>query len=1253
MDTHFGARQLLAAMHRVAVGVAFLLAIAAPQVRAQFPLTAPAEYGNIVMTCQGKCPDGVPSNHLNEHVLGVFDVQNWNQPANINSASWNPLAYSHPSWTRQNLGDIFGLCLDAAGNIYVTATVNYNYCDFIGPGGPGAVYKINGSTGAISLFAQLPNSTVAPSGLGNIAFDPSSGFFFVTNFEDGMIYRLDALGNPVPPALDPFGPDGGSAGPAPLGERLWGIEVHNNRLYFSRWNEDVGNNSNSINNEIYSIALSGGVPSGPLTLEVTLPDLPCLAGGLNMYSSPVSDIEFSNGGRMLLAERGNYSHTLVRDHKARVLEYFPTWSTAPPSAGYALKYNVGGHYLQMFYPPCPIVYANSTGGVDYGYERPGLRPEQCDSVVWGTMDWGSGHLTGIPASNGGSNANGVYMNMGTDKNQVGDVETFRPLCGATLLDSCRQKSITITAVDTIGKLCCLTFSMASNVASFFTGVTATVITPNVLLSSVLAPTGWGANSAGNSATFSHSSGYVPIGTAAGFKLCVFAMAPPPQRIVFTWYGKNGSVCRDTVALDCPAKVPPIPACDSLTKVSIICKQVSPSGGNTYEMTFSVVNLNPFSLPAENLDLGVIPSGLTVSPSTFNFAPVPYGGTAGPFTVTISGPGAVTGTNFCLLVKLLGHRDPLDPCCFSWCCPQDTFCFVLPPCEGCCEDFTGSFTALPTPPGPPLLTYNAAGVVTLTTVVSAAPGPWVAASASIASATLSQRCANRNPKGNVFGTITGGTAGFAGLSGPFFAVPPIPVGASHEIQWGMNPLGVAISGTTLSLTMKFPPPPSFFPPPFNCTDTLRFCVRYRFTDKQCRTCDTLVCYQLVRRPKFHIDPRRPDHVPHFGGSAYGGADDPVTGTDAKESHGAMLLAADDPTGEPLEASLTMTSSTDGTLRLAMASVNPDDPASIVQFKMEPSTGINIRSMSDASGSSASIRDHVATIATRIDEGNSGTYTLRYENPRNQRTFVNWLLVRYVFRSNPLDTLEGEIAINARTPAGMGGDTLTRDISVGAEIRNVRTYALQFTADNATGDSIARVIISVGGESKILAVGPGDDSASVVLTPYAADSSGARWLLTVPSELLLTSPVASGRSLGPIYVTVAGGDTSGMPFNYETQNGVGDIVSVGTVRVIPLPLGIRTDNDHQNGIATVALADCRPNPLTSFTIISFTLAATEPYVWLTVSDASGREVLMPINGAGRPAGEHRVEVDATGLASGTYYYTLRTQNATQTRKMVVVR
>lgn len=76
---------------------------------------------------------------------------------------------------------------------------------------------------------------------------------------------------------------------------------------------------------------------------------------------------------------------------------------------------------------------------------------------------------------------------------------------------------------------------------------------------------------------------------------------------------------------------------------------------------------------------------------------------------------------------------------------------------------------------------------------------------------------------------------------------------------------------------------------------------------------------------------------------------------------------------------------------------------------------------------------------------------------------------------------------------------------------------------------------------------------------------------------------------------------------------------------------------------------PNPFNPETMIRFQLPASV-LVTLTVYDVLGRPVAVLINEP-RPAGIHDISFDATGLASGTYFYRLIAGDQLKTGKMVL--
>ncbi len=322
------------------------------------------------------------------YVVTVYDLGS-PLPSPLENQAWNTILRFHGpfnSWNADSLGSVFGLTLDRWGNIFVTHTSSY-LADSIGKvfgGGPGAVYRIDAVTGVITTFCRLPNyqdPSVSPQewwpGLGNITYDCRHDQFFVTNIEDGRIYRLKAVGvngptGTIVEVFDPLSPDLGptnylnpspTPGWAPLGERLWGVQKHGDRVFYSVWAEDY-TSAGSQQNEIRSVSLDafGAFVPGSDRHELWLPSLPS-----QVFSMPVSDISFSAGGKMLLGERGIELETIPSPHQARLLEYVCSGGCWLPGN----TYDVGAASPE-----------NSSGGVDY------------DRHAWNTQSigrvWSSG-----------------------------------------------------------------------------------------------------------------------------------------------------------------------------------------------------------------------------------------------------------------------------------------------------------------------------------------------------------------------------------------------------------------------------------------------------------------------------------------------------------------------------------------------------------------------------------------------------------------------------------------------------------------------------------------------------------------------------------------------------------------------------------------------------------------------------------------------------------------------------------------------
>ncbi|MFK8164698.1 MAG: T9SS type A sorting domain-containing protein [Lewinella sp.] len=405
-----------------------------------------------------------------DYVMGLIDVRG--AATAPRGSNWGPPMQHYPVFRADTLGQIFGLAVDEGACIYVTASSLYGngvsgVAGFSwGVAGPGGVYKLcPDATGAY----HLSNSTSLPnggSGLGQVTYDPVHQQIFVSNFQDGEIYRLDAN------TLAPLGPNynfPGYATAAPasepdfiaLGERVWAVEYNpfDSKLYFSVWGEDQRNMGNvAARNRLYSIDIDPGTGDfvGAESYVLDLPGRDYDGTQNTNNTMPISDLAFSKAGRMLVTERTmsgehmNQPYVNWPAHGARTFSY--EWSGtqwANPRLQHVGSYNSTWNTNE---------HANSAGGVDFGY-RNGL--EGCDSMIWNMGDalqFGPQYIYGIQGHEwpGNSNqptdpdyvvTNSLFIDLdgtinSTKKTQYGDVEIFRdPCCGEPVVadpNSCAQ-----------------------------------------------------------------------------------------------------------------------------------------------------------------------------------------------------------------------------------------------------------------------------------------------------------------------------------------------------------------------------------------------------------------------------------------------------------------------------------------------------------------------------------------------------------------------------------------------------------------------------------------------------------------------------------------------------------------------------------------------------------------------------------------------------------------------------------------------
>ncbi len=258
-------------------------------------------------------------------------------------------------------------------------------------GSPGAIYKVDGATGAVTYLADTAFSGMLNSGpgIGGLAYDPASRTLFASDLDNGLIHRFGLEYNAADLGQFEHGVAGrraaGREAVSDDGKRLditsndfkaddpatWGftqparrvdaLAVHDGRLYYAV----------AEGPEIWSVGLSGGAFLSDPRLEVAVKA---------EKPFPITSIAFDASGRMLLAQRGAvkspYDYGSFADIGAQVLRYTlespddpatpGLWSKDPATyaVGSADNNNAGsgGVSLQYGYRPDGILDLNTCDG---------------------------------------------------------------------------------------------------------------------------------------------------------------------------------------------------------------------------------------------------------------------------------------------------------------------------------------------------------------------------------------------------------------------------------------------------------------------------------------------------------------------------------------------------------------------------------------------------------------------------------------------------------------------------------------------------------------------------------------------------------------------------------------------------------------------------------------------------------------------------------------------------------------------------
>ncbi|MFN2252074.1 MAG: vWA domain-containing protein [Anaerolineae bacterium] len=223
------------------------------------------------------------------------------------------------------VGHVGGLAVHLEWN-YIYAAANHAPCRALGPGGPGAVYRIDLQLGwgdPIALLDAGPSrhsdpptcpdegarAWVGKTGLGDIELDAASDTLYVANLHDKRIYRVSAVDGSH---IGSFA-HGAQGEPWDANARLYGLAFHDGRIYHgvvdSREDDTL---PGELRGYVYRSKPNGS--SMELVAEVPLDyqrdpawgpwhDGPISAGALERVQPLISDIEFRTNDDLVIGLR--------------------------------------------------------------------------------------------------------------------------------------------------------------------------------------------------------------------------------------------------------------------------------------------------------------------------------------------------------------------------------------------------------------------------------------------------------------------------------------------------------------------------------------------------------------------------------------------------------------------------------------------------------------------------------------------------------------------------------------------------------------------------------------------------------------------------------------------------------------------------------------------------------------------------------------------------------------------------------------
>jgi hypothetical protein len=373
--------------------------------------------GQLAGTCFSRVSNFTNTSDPEGFVIAFFDTRDpigegavpgnlWRTDSNVPATG--PFYRYHGDQLRaKNIGEVFGVCVSRENNpdIWVSGTSAYasdasswdpslapNNTLPAAPAQRGLVYRIDGTTGApvdvVALNTAPIASGIRPAELGNLCWDRSddgTDWVYVSNLNDGLIYRLEAQNlqgsqltfdhgvDGLPNESLPVVADVPATEFTPDNRFVWGVQIRpsDGRLFYAVWN------GAGVDSEVWSVDLdasTGAFLPATAQRELTVP----------LYSSyryPIASLSFgADGNTLYAAERGHRGRNYDAAHVNRILE----WTFDPSGPSWDLDPQITSTPTHKYYLGAAFQGQNSAGGV---------QPD-CNGNLWVTGNFYSG--TSVP-----------------------------------------------------------------------------------------------------------------------------------------------------------------------------------------------------------------------------------------------------------------------------------------------------------------------------------------------------------------------------------------------------------------------------------------------------------------------------------------------------------------------------------------------------------------------------------------------------------------------------------------------------------------------------------------------------------------------------------------------------------------------------------------------------------------------------------------------------------------------------------------